>query len=66
MKLGILLALLLTGCSATPKVEPIAGPIAVTVVQAADCYAQSHYLDAGKAERQAAFDKCACEAGHCE
>lgn len=58
MRFGLIL--MLTACSATPIVEPIAGPLVETVVSAGDCYAKAHVLDAG---RKDAFDKCACEAG---
>lgn len=66
MKYLLTCLLFMSACSAVAKTEPISGPITKTVVASGDCWAQTHYLDAGKAERQAAFDKCACEAGHCE
>lgn len=64
MKLSLILPFtLLVGCSAASAVEPLAAPVAMTVVQAGDCYEKAHTLDAGLSEKQEVFDKCACEAG---
>jgi hypothetical protein len=66
MKLGLISLLLVCACSAASAVEPNAAEVTITVGQAGACYAMAHSMDAGKAERQKAFDACACEAGHCQ
>lgn len=62
----VAVSLALGGCSLWAAAEPNTAVVTVNVLEASGCYTRAHSLDAGKEERLAVFDSCACEAGKCD